>query len=56
MAWEYVRKADMQNRGFVSYTTREVVQIAGELVKPTEAKGTKLAVVWLGTNDAKQCR
>lgn len=56
MAWNYTRRADMQNRGFVSYTTREVVQIVDELTKPAEAVRTKLAAVWLGANDAKQCK
>jgi lysophospholipase L1-like esterase len=53
MAWEYTRRADMVNRGFSGYTSRQILQIADGLTAPAEAARVKLAVVWLGANDAK---
>ncbi len=43
----------MVNRGLSGYTTRQVLQVADELLSDSTAAGARLAVVWLGANDAK---
>lgn len=53
LSWEYVRRADVVNRGFSGYTTRQVAEIVTDLLEPSTSKLARLAIVWLGANDAK---
>lgn len=48
----YVRRADVINRGFGGYTTRQAVQILPEMIETLKLNRTALAVVWFGANDA----
>ncbi|GBF95364.1 isoamyl acetate-hydrolyzing esterase [Raphidocelis subcapitata] len=52
LAAMYSRRADILNRGFGGYTSKQAVQIVPEVADSISHKRTALAVVWWGANDA----
>jgi hypothetical protein len=45
-------QADVINRGFGGYTTKQAALIQPEMLEGLDMKRTALAVVWWGANDA----
>jgi hypothetical protein len=45
-------QADIINRGFGGYTTKQASLILPELIETLDTKRSALAVVWWGANDA----
>ncbi|KAI8464125.1 MAG: SGNH hydrolase-type esterase domain-containing protein [Monoraphidium minutum] len=52
LADRYQRRADVLNRGFGGYTSKQALQILPEILESVDLRRAALAVVWFGTNDA----
>ncbi|KIZ01037.1 hypothetical protein MNEG_6922 [Monoraphidium neglectum] len=52
LADRYKRRADVINRGFGGYTSKQGLEILPEILETIDLGRTLLAVVWFGTNDA----
>jgi len=46
------KQADIINRGFGGYTSKQAVEIVPEIAQRVDMKATALVVVWFGANDA----
>lgn len=49
---DYVRRLDVENRGFSGYTTQNFLHIYESLIPPTETTQVKLCTLFFGANDA----
>jgi hypothetical protein len=45
-------QADIINRGFGGYTSKQAVEMVPEIIETVNMKNTPLVTVWFGANDA----